>query len=223
LDNLKENLGQIISINSFWSGNLDRSKALEDVNHFKTSAELKRVLFEIDADPTVSKTKPFALIDLKNNSDDSSEVIFSAASIFSLTTITDDDDDDQLCIVKMTLCTDEDYDSIFSSMPIKEENEQSNLRTFAKILWKMGKLDLSQQYYNHLTDELPPNDPLLISICEDFGAMALEKKDYDATVKWYQKAIAIKDQNPDTATSEASKSIWNFKDKNRSSSSFLSI
>jgi tetratricopeptide (TPR) repeat protein len=205
LENLKGNLGQLISINSFWSGNIDRSKALADLNHFKASADLRRVLFEINADPKLSKTKPFTLIGLLDDSADPSEVFFMAASIFSLTDITCNDD--QLWIVKMTLCTDEEYDSIFNSIQMKEQNEQNNLRTFAKILWKMDKLDLADEYYHRLINELPSNDPLLMIVYEDLGTMALEKKNYDASVQWFRKSIAIKNQSPDTKADESSKSI----------------
>ena len=188
LDNLKENLRQLISISSFWAANTDRSKALADTDQFKASSDLQRVLFEIAADPTLTTTKPFALID-------ASEVLFMAASVFRLTEITRQDD--QVWIIKMTLCTDVEYNSMFDSIKIQpeNENESSNLRLFAKILWKIDQLDLANRHYNRLINELPSDDPLLMIVYDDLGTMALEKKNYDAGVQYYTKSIAIKNQN----------------------------
>jgi tetratricopeptide (TPR) repeat protein len=194
LNHLKQNLGQFISINSFLSANTDIAKALNVFSTFKPSTDFQSVLFAIDADPASINIKPFGLINSEAEFADESEVLFMAASIFTLNEIICDDN--QLCIIKMTLCADEEYHSILDSMQIKpqDENEQTNLRTFAKILWKMNKLDLAEYYYNRLIKQLPPNDPLLMVIYDDLGMMNLQKEKFDLSIKWFTKSIEIKKQ-----------------------------
>ena len=196
LDCLKENLGQLISINSFWYANIDLAKALADVNQFKTSGDLQRVLFAIGADPLLTTSKPFALIKAQDESDNSSDALYMAGSVFRLVDITQQDD--QMWVVNLILCTDEEYNSILNLRPIAahDETDDGNLRIFAKILWKLGQLDLSHLYYNRLISQLSSNDPLLKIVYEDFATIALERKEYDSAVEWYRKANAIKDQNP---------------------------
>jgi tetratricopeptide (TPR) repeat protein len=198
LNNLTENLGQYISINSFLFANTDRDKALQVFSTLKSSTDLQHVLFEIDASPALINIKPFGLISSQTEFIDQSEVLFMAASIFSLDEVTRNDD--QLWIVKITLCNDQDYHSILNSIQINQQNEnqQTNLRTLAKILWKMDKLDLAEDYYNRLIKELPLNDPFLMIIYDDLGKMTLQNGNYDDSVQWFRKSIEIKKQNPPT-------------------------
>ena len=196
IDHLKNNIGQLISINSFWYADIVLSKVLADVDKVKATADRRRVLFKIDTDLSLNTNTPVALSNIQNENDDSSEVLFMAGSVFRVTEIAQQDD--QTWLIKLTLCTDEEYNAIFDSVPIKTQNEsdEGNLRIFAKILSKMGHLELAHLYYNRLINELPSNDPLLKIIYEDFAKTASEKKDYETATEWYRKAFLIKNENP---------------------------
>ncbi|CAF4076836.1 unnamed protein product, partial [Adineta steineri] len=195
INSLKQNIDQFISINSFFSTTDDRSTALFLLGDLTTQIDSERVLFEIEADPKVVTTKPFANISKHSDFPDESEVLFMIGSIFRLNSI--DHNDDQIWIIKMTLCDDDEHDlkQVLMYMKQQIENEEINLRTLGKLLWKMGKLDLAEKYFNRLLQELPSNDPLLSNLYEDLGELASQTGDYDMSVQWHQKSLAIKNKN----------------------------
>ncbi|MCY7362387.1 MAG: tetratricopeptide repeat protein, partial [Ignavibacteria bacterium] len=63
------------------------------------------------------------------------------------------------------------------------------------VLWEMGKLDLAGKYFSRLLEQLPSSDPLLSSLYEDLGKLASQTGDYDMSMQWHQKSLAIKNKN----------------------------
>ncbi|CAF4138303.1 unnamed protein product, partial [Adineta steineri] len=180
LNSLKQNIGQFISVNSFFSTSDERRTALFLLGDINTKIDSERVLFEIDVDPKIFNTKPFADIRKHSCFPHESEVLFMIGSIFRLNNI-NRDDKDQIWIIKMTLCNDNQHDlkQVLMYMKQQIESEETNLRTLGKLLWEMGKLDLAEKYLNRLLQELPPNDLLHISLYEDLGKLASQRGDYD--------------------------------------------
>ncbi|CAF4134058.1 unnamed protein product, partial [Adineta steineri] len=199
LNSLKQNIGQFISINSFFSTSDERRTALFLLGDITTQIDSERVLFEIDADPKMVNTKSFANISKHSYFPDESEVLFMIGSIFRLNNI--NRNDDQIWIIKMTLCNDDEHDLKQVLMYMKQQikSEEINLRTLGKLLWKMGKLDLAEKYFNRLLQELPSDDPLLSSLYEDLGELASQTGDFDMSVQWHQKSLTIKNKNQLTA------------------------
>ncbi|CAF1065697.1 unnamed protein product [Adineta steineri] len=213
LNSLKQNIGQFISVNSFFSTTDDRSTALFLLGDITTKIDLERVLFEIDADPKIVNTKPFANISKLSYFPDESEVLFMIGSFFRLNNITRSDD--QIWIIKMTLCNDDEHDLKRVLMHMKHQinSEEANLRTLGKLLWKMGKLDLAEKYFNRLLQELPSNDSLLSSLYEDLAELASQTGDYDMSVLWHQKLLTFKEENPlaiNVSVNKTNNSISNF-------------
>ncbi|CAF0853728.1 unnamed protein product [Adineta steineri] len=199
-DRLKINIGQFISINSMFSTSKERTTALFYLGDITTKIDSERVLFEIDADPKIVNTKPFANISKHSYFPDESEVLFMIGSIFRLNNI--NLDDDQIWIIKMTLCNDDELDlkQVLVYMKQQINSEETNLQILGKLLWKMGKLDLAHKYFNRLLQELQSNDPLLSSLYEDLGELASQTGDYDMSVQWHQKSLAIKNKNQVTVS-----------------------
>ncbi|CAF0904747.1 unnamed protein product [Adineta steineri] len=196
LDGLKNNIGQFISINSMFSTSKQRTTALFYLGDITTQIDLERVLFEIDADPKIVTTKPFADISEHSHFPSESEVLFMIGSIFRLDNI--NLNDDQIWIIKMTLCNDDEHNlkQVLMHMKQQIENEETNLRTLGKLLWKTGKLDLAEKYFTRSLKQLPSNDPLHISLYEDLGELASQRGDYDMSIKWRQKLLTFKKENP---------------------------
>ncbi|CAF4208541.1 unnamed protein product [Adineta steineri] len=178
-----------------FSTSKQRTTALFLLGDIKTQIDSERVLFEIDADPKIVTTKPFANISKHSYFPDESEVLFMIGSIFRLNNI--NRNDDQIWIIKMTLCNDDVHDlkQVLMYMKQQIENEETNLRTLGNVLWKMGKLDLAEKYFNRLLHELPLNDPFLSSLYKDLGELASQTGDYDMSIQWHQKFLAIKNKN----------------------------
>ncbi|CAF1113659.1 unnamed protein product [Adineta steineri] len=196
LHSLQQNIGQFISVNSFFSTSDERRTALFLLGDMSTQIDLKRVLFEIDADPNIVNTKPFANISKHSYFPDESEVLFMIGSIFRLNNI--DRNDDQIWTIKMTLCNDDEHDlkQVLMHMKQQIENEETNLRTLGNVLWEMGKFDLAEKYFTRSLKQLPSNDSLHISLYEDLGKLASQRGDYDMSMKWRKKLLTFKEENP---------------------------
>ncbi|CAF0877888.1 unnamed protein product [Adineta steineri] len=195
LNSLKQNIGQFISVNSFFSTSDERRTALFLLGDITTQIDSERVLFEIDADPKIFNTKPFADIRKHSCFPHESEVLFMIGSIFRLNNIYRNDD--QIWIVEMTLCNDDEHDLKQVLMHMKQQinNEETNLRILGNVLWEMGKFDLAEKYFIRSLKQLSSNDPLHISLYEDLGKLASQRGDYDLSMEWRQKLLTFKKEN----------------------------
>ncbi|CAF3676986.1 unnamed protein product [Rotaria sordida] len=66
LETLKQSIGQLISVNSFFSTSTDYAVAVSYLKDHHVKDNLESVLFEINADPKMATTKPFADIMISN-------------------------------------------------------------------------------------------------------------------------------------------------------------
>ncbi|CAF3016149.1 unnamed protein product [Rotaria sp. Silwood2] len=177
LDYLKQNIGQFVSVNSFLSTSKQRLIADFYIGDKTQQINLQRVLFVIDANPKVISAKPFADISTFSHFADESEVLFMLGSIFHLNSAYQDGD--KVWIIGMSLCGDDEHNlkEVLTDMKKQNGTGETSLRALGKLLWTMGKLDLAEQYYNRLLEEISPNDPSLrkrayegytVKVC-DFG------------------------------------------------------
>ncbi|CAF2096809.1 unnamed protein product [Rotaria magnacalcarata] len=194
LELLKQSLGQLISINSFFSTSTDYWKALSFLDLSDTSGDLERIVFEINADPKIVTTKPFADISKDSVFSDEAEVLFMIGSIFRLKSIKRDEN--QVWIIQMTLCSDDENDlkQVLTYMKKQIGSGETNLRTLGKVLCRMGKFDLADKYFKRLLKELPSNHPLISSVYEDLGQLASQTGHFDMSVQWHQKSLALKNE-----------------------------
>ncbi|CAF1209362.1 unnamed protein product [Adineta steineri] len=194
LMDLEQYVGQFVSMNSFLSTSNERPIALFYMGDKTQEIDLERVLFEIEADPQVVTTKPFADISMYSCFDVESEVLFMLGSIFRLDDITLGDD--QVWIIHMTLCSDDEHDlkQVLTDMKNQNGIGETNLHTLGKLLWNTGNLDLAEKYYNRLADELLPNDPMLKNLYTDLSVIASQQRDYNKSVQLHKKSLEIKVQ-----------------------------
>jgi tetratricopeptide (TPR) repeat protein len=195
LAHLEKCRGQFVSMNSFLSTSNKRPIALFYMSDKNQLTGLERALFEIDADPAVATTKPFADISSYSCFADESEVLFMLGSIFRLDDITRDND--QLWIIQMTLCSDDEHDlkQVLTDMKNQSGIGETNFHTLAKLLWKMGKLDLAEKYYSRLLNKLPSDNPLLSTLHAELSTIASQRNDYDKSVEHHKKSLKIKEQH----------------------------
>ncbi|CAF3583241.1 unnamed protein product [Rotaria socialis] len=191
---LKQSLGQLISINSFFSTSTDYWKALSFLDLSDASGDLERILFEIKADPKIVTTQPFADISKHSEFSDEAEVLFMIGSIFRLKSIKRDEN--QVWIIQMTLCNDDEHDlkQVLTYMKQQIGSGETNLRTLGKVLCRMGKFDLAEKYLKRLLKELPSNHPLISSVYEDLGQLASQTGHFNMSVQWHQKSLAFKNE-----------------------------
>ncbi|CAF3822875.1 unnamed protein product [Rotaria sp. Silwood1] len=198
LEKLKQNCGCFISINSFFSTSASRETAISYFRHHDVSKDLATVVFEIDADPSVATRTPFAEISAHGAYPNESEVLFMLGSIFRVNNVS-----------RKQL-----------------GNGETSLQTLGKLLWKMGKLDLAENYFMRFVEELTPNDPLLIVLYEDLGKLTSEMGKFDQSVQWQQKSMALKNKQQSVSIisiDKPSSSIVKRQDEKRFNSGSLDI
>ncbi|CAF3316418.1 unnamed protein product, partial [Rotaria socialis] len=195
LTTLKQCCGQFISVNSFFSTSVDKNQALSFLSTSNATINLEPILFEIDADPTLANTKPFADISTHSHFSGESEVLFMLGSIFRLNSI-DHSSNDQVWIIRMTLCSDDEHDleQVLINMKQQFGCGETNLLTLGKLLWEMSKLDLAEKYFIRLLEQLPPDDPSLGALYQDLGKLTSQAGDLDKSMKWRKKAIALQSE-----------------------------
>jgi tetratricopeptide (TPR) repeat protein len=178
LNKLRSSIGQFISINSFFSATMDANQA---ILYLQNADGLERVLFEIDADPRLNSDKPFA--NIKSHSfQKEDEILFMLGSIFQIAKIYRQKDG--IWIVELKLCSD-------NSQQIGSIDD-NKLLSFGHVLMTMGKLEEAEIYYRRLLDNsVTGNHPDLARCYEALGAVADEKREYDASLQLYEQALEI--------------------------------
>ncbi|CAF5188752.1 unnamed protein product, partial [Rotaria magnacalcarata] len=202
LETLRQSCDQFISINSFFSTSTDKKQALSFLNSCDVGDNLEPVLFQIDANPTLVTSKPFADVSAYSEFTDESEVLFMIGSIFHLKSVRRSSNG-QVWIVRMTLCSDDQHDLKQVLLDMKDQflSSEINLQTLGKLLWEMGKLDLAEKYLIRFLEQLSPDDPLLGDLYHDLGRLASNAGNLDKSMEWRQKAIALKKQKQPTSKS----------------------
>ena len=195
LQRLRQSIGQLISINSFFSTSKLYDKAIEFLNSPDVSHDLHPVLFIIDANPNVVTTRPFADI-TSHSSYKEFEILFMIGCVFRLT---DFQQEKRVSTIYMRLCGDDEHDTQDLFQHLKKEyaggNQQGDLKSFGAVLHKMGKYDLAQMVYYSALNELTSGDPQFSSIYRSLGMISDDRGEYDISLKWYHAAWEIQMQN----------------------------
>lgn len=193
LQNLQESVGQFISINSFFSTTSDRSVALNFSNSAQVSNDLHAVLFVIEANPRVVKTKPFADISLLSYFVHECEFLFMVGCIFRITDV-HHNENEKIWTIKMYLADDEDDHDLeglfkhFKKQFVEGENKVG-LQTYGDVLHKMGKHDAAMKVYNDLHDVFSSDDSSYSHLCFSLGKVHKDRKDFDRSLRWFQTAL----------------------------------
>jgi len=146
----------------------DRSSAMFMLGETNDNAGWKRILFEIEADRKIIKTKPFAYFPSE------SEILFMTGSIFRVNQIVYDENH---------------LKDVFNYIKKPIGKGETNLRVLAKILWRIGELKLAKEYFLRLLNQLSSNDPLHIDLYDDLANLTSQMQDYDMSVEWQKQLI----------------------------------
>lgn len=185
---------QYISMKSFLWANTSRDKTLNSINKSFINDGQKQVLFIIDADPTIGRTRPFANISQISHSIDEGEVLFMVGCIFRIHSVIEEGD---IISVQIKLCAQnaDDIQDIYGSM-CKIHNDQNNddqisLQKFADILYRMGNYNCAETIYTYALHNSSSNDSLRSEINFSLGLVEKERRSFDSSLKFYQKALDI--------------------------------
>ncbi|CAF3638419.1 unnamed protein product, partial [Rotaria sp. Silwood1] len=160
----QQSLGQCVSMNSFISTSLNRDLALfylgDRINDSENGP--KRLLFEINADPLIESSKPFAEISSFSNFPEEEEVLFMLGSVFHLDSIVFEPNE-RIWSVEMTLRSDNEHQTKNVYEKMRNElcagDETPNLIHLGNILYDMGQFEKAEKYFRRLLNNLPNEHP----------------------------------------------------------------
>jgi hypothetical protein len=172
------------------------------ITNSDSSSNLQKVMFEIDADPQVVTSKPFANIKEHSYLKHEVEVLFMLGSIFRIESV--HRDDKNVWVIRMTLCNEgaHELEGILMHMKQQPGSDETNLYTLGKTLQNMGELKLAVKYLTKFVAQLSPNDPVLEDVYEDLSEVTSLNGDFDASMYWKRKMLAIQDKLIHTSSGE---------------------
>ncbi|CAF0830129.1 unnamed protein product [Adineta steineri] len=188
---LQRSVGEIISINSFFSSSIDRAYIVFLLDS-GASDGLERVLFEIDADPHVMNTKPFADISSYSFFPTETEVLFMAGCMFRLVSLRQENG---INVVHLTICSDDDncLKKLFKHAR-EEIGEMNNLCTLGFLLFKSGKFEAAKKCLLQYLKELPEHHTDEAQCLLRLGNVLHELGEYDESLHMYNKALKINER-----------------------------
>jgi tetratricopeptide (TPR) repeat protein len=175
---LKNSVGDYISINKFILANCSRKPVELCLNKFSITNDLVKIVFEIDADPQIDQSKPFANITPFNYLPQEQQVLFMLGSLFQIMDI-QNDKKSGLWNVKIVLSN------------LKKEYDETNLIACGYLLQDMGQLHDAEKYFIRLLKEVPPNQEDFFQCYDSLGFLTFIRTNYESSLQWYQKLIQI--------------------------------
>ncbi|CAF4269132.1 unnamed protein product [Rotaria sp. Silwood2] len=153
-----------------------------------TDENLKRILFEIYADPSQNQSKPFADISSVSCISDEQEVLMMIGSVFRI-----DGVDDTIECIRMTLCNhnDQNFNLLFDFMQKKNCIATARLTNFGSVLIGMDKFDVAERHFKCLLRTFSPNHPDLLICYQALEKIYCEKCDFDRSLKYFKIGLNI--------------------------------
>lgn len=193
---LKRSINQFISTNSFFSTTANRDIAINFANRLsEMSSDLLIVLFIIEANPDVAKSKPFADIRSLSFFPHECEVLFMIGCIFRLLSI-QRNETEKIWEIRMELAGDDDIALKNLFYHFKRDygggEEEVGLESFGTVLHHMGKIDEAEKIYDGLRQRYSGDDNSYVHFCFSLGILYKDREDYNRSLKWFETALERK-------------------------------
>ncbi|CAF4258592.1 unnamed protein product [Rotaria socialis] len=189
---LEKSKNGYISIKTFLFANTNQNKVLESLINTQTTSDKCKILFVIDANPSVATANPFIDISRFHSFMSETIIMFMLGSIFRLKDV---NRDGNIWTVQMELCGENEHnlEQVFEYMNRihGNENRDSTIdrRAFGDIAHRIGESDVARKMYDRQLDEAPKNDPVRSDLHCSLGRVYREKKDYSRSMKCYNEAL----------------------------------
>lgn len=186
---LKRSHGKLFTVNSLLLTDTDKERVIYNLKEAVPSKNCQQVLFEIDADPTINLSSPFAKVASIDGKSILDEVLFMTGSVFRVVSVRHDPN--QICIIQLALCGHEDsrVKMLFQHIHNEYDYGQTNLLSFGLALRDFGKPDLAEKYLLRMLRQLPSDNQLLDALYPALGLIAKDKGDYQQCLHWHEKSL----------------------------------
>jgi tetratricopeptide (TPR) repeat protein len=188
-DKWRNNIGTIISFNSFFSTSRDEKVSLEFARHnVKSNDATKRILFEIEVDPSIENVF-YADISDKAQYKNEREILFNLNSLFKIISI-ELDSTSNVSKIKLKT-TDEGTDNFKQYLTSVQQqiDEGSPIICFGWLLLnELGQIDQAEKYFRMLLKTLPPDHENIVGVYNGIGCVHSRRKEFDLALENYEKA-----------------------------------
>ena len=192
LEKWKRNVGQVLSINSFFSTSRVKKISIDFLESKRVPSGFQRVLFEIDVDPSLSSGS-YADVSAYARYPDEKEILFTLNSLFRILSI-EFDAITQVWNVKLR-ATDESIQDIkeYSRWMEQQMSDRSPIIQFGWLLAnELGQVDRAAKYFQMLLQSLPNDDPNLAGAYNGLARVYSERNELNLALENYQKAYEIR-------------------------------
>ncbi|CAF3372063.1 unnamed protein product [Rotaria socialis] len=194
LENLKRNIGTLISPNGFMSTSRTKQKALRFARSGAEHDGTCSVLYEIQVDPARLKSVTFADISGMSRIQEEDEVLFNLGAIFHIDNVGIYDESLSIMKISMTATDDGKYkvdDYLKMQESLMEEYTPSIF--FGRLLWnELGRLDQATAYF-HLLLKSDYNDTA--SVLNNLGIVQALKGDFAVALDNCVRALEMRSKN----------------------------
>jgi tetratricopeptide (TPR) repeat protein len=189
LELMKKNIGQYLSMNSFFSTSLNRSIALDFINSLPIIDDRQqKILFQIEIDPKL-QTKPFVNVTQMSFYKNEDEILIMLGAFFHIKKVFQDKINN-MWIAYLSLADDNDYRLKDTFAHMKQKiGEETNLASLGKILFEMGEYDQVEKCYQHMMYDAQMD---LSAAYSGLGKAALGKKIFTKAAQYEQESLQIK-------------------------------
>ena len=188
LDMLKKNIGEYLSMNSFFSTSLKESIALKFIRSLPNEDHYEKILFQIQIDPTF-QCKSFAHVKELSYCKNEDEVLIMLGALFHIQNLSHDPDK-HIWIAKLTLADENDFHLKDTFTHMKQKiGQETNLASLGKILFEMGEYDQVELCYEQMKYQAQLE---LSAAHSGLGKAALGKNDFVKAAQAEEEALKIK-------------------------------
>lgn len=209
LEKWKSNVGQVLSINSFFSTSRVKKASIDFLESKRVRSGFQRVLFEIDIDPSLS-TGTYADVSAYARYPDEKEILFTLNSLFRILSI-EFDAITQVWNIKLR-ATDESIQDIkeYSKWMQQQMTNRPPIIQFGWLLAnELGQVDRAVKYFQMLLQSLPKDHPDLAGAYNGLARVYSEKNELNLALENYRKAYEIRQARLPPNSSEIAGSLHN--------------
>jgi tetratricopeptide (TPR) repeat protein len=194
LESLKNNVNQLISMNSFLSATTIRCVAeiFADTNdqHNQTSP-LQSVLFIIDVADITKDTTPFAFIQNYSCCPDEEEVLFTIGAIFKVQSVTEDTNKKMWHVhLQLNKQQNEACQDVFRYM-IQQIGSEPGPLSLGWFLYRTSDFSKAERYVELMLTQLSANDRERGNAYNLLGLIYKDLKQLQKSIDCYKKALDI--------------------------------
>ena len=183
-ETLKKGQRDFITMNVVLSTTSQEEKARSELNEM---SNLPRVLFEITAEPQVETIHSYC--------ENEENIYFTIGSSFLIDQIHIESNQQIRVILKFGEIDDPQMKNLQLTMGNSFQDTQMDICTLGDVLWSIGKLNESEQYYQRLLKDLHLEQRAEKAHCYfSLGNIAMDKNKLDLSFDYHQRALEIRQE-----------------------------